>query len=160
MLTSRIPQAENASIPLLTLMCVNYHAIFIMTWCTSILSWALLLHSAPVSLPHADFYLDPSVLILCRIMSRSEAELFIYSFFFFFFPEILCCSYEDILLYCRYWWKYLHNTAVMWSARTVLCTAGSRFMYVASTAMIIHLDNAINGLYLMIQEKEKEKLTD
>jgi len=33
-------------------------------------------------------------------------------------------------------------------------------MYVASTAMIIQLDNSNNGLYLMIQEKEKEKLTD
>lgn len=35
----------------------------------------------------------------------------------------------------------------MWSACTVLCTAGSRFVNVASTAMIIHLNNSNNGLY-------------
>lgn len=70
-LTSSIPQTENASTPLFPPMHVNYHAIFIMTWCTSILSWALLLHSAHGSLPHADFI----SILQCSSSTESRPDL-------------------------------------------------------------------------------------
>lgn len=133
---------ENVSIPLSLLMYVNsliifndisiYISIFFLrtsasvsTWVTTsywFLSWSLSVH-----------LLQDNVQIWRRT---------VYFFLRFFVVPIKISSF-----YCRHQWKYLHNTAVMWSACTVLCTAGSWFVNVASTAMIIQAIVTIIQVY-------------